>query len=224
MDSNEMIEKLKKKFKRSKFYVIERVQYWKGSDVNNFLVIAELPSIKPRVVVRYTQYSNCMPYIKHKGLRFATIDRIKYILYQSIMFKNILDAGQPKNYACILSRILKAEEEYLGKFKNPGKFRRFITKCEGEEINRIVENLKKFGDEKAKLLKNTTFILDYPKKGYTSKIYPSSSDIKIDVPYRPNESKHKKVKIPLRKFTKKNRRVKTRFITKMRTVKQPLSN
>lgn len=223
IDSSELVEKLNKKFKKSKFYVIERVQYWKGSDVNNFLVIAELPSIKPRVLVRYTQYSSCMPYIKHKGLRYATIDRIKYILYQSIMFKDILDAGQPKNYACILSRILKAEEEYLGKFKKPGKFRRFITKCEGEEINRIVENLKKFGDEKAKLLKNTTFILDYPKKGYTSKIYPSSSDVKIDVPYRPDELKYKKVKIPLRKFTKKNKRIKTRFITKRPTKrKQPL--
>jgi hypothetical protein len=225
-DVDEMVNKLNKLYKNKKnsssFYVIERVQYWKGSDVTNYLIVATLPNTKPRVIVRYTQYTTCMPYIRHKGLRYATIDRIKYILYQSIMFKDILDAGQPKNYACILSHILKAEEDYLSKFKKPGKFRRFITKCEGEEINRIVENLKNFGDEKTKLLKNTTFILDYPKKGFTSKIYPSSSDKIMDVPYRPYELEEKKVKIPVHSLSKKTKKIKTRFITKQKTIRTPL--
>lgn len=227
-DAKKLVDTLNEKFKNKNkkssisFRIIERVQYWKGSDVTNYLILCKLPDTNPRVIVRYTQYTTCMPYLRHKGLRYATIDRIKYILYQSIMFKDILDAGQPKNYACILSRILKAEEEYLGKFKKPGKFRRFITKCEGEEINRIVENLKRFGDEKTKLLKNTTFILDYPKKGFTSKIYPTSSDKKIDVPYRPYELEEKKVKIPIRKLGKKTKKLKTRFITKRRTTKMPL--
>ena len=138
------------------------------------------------------------------------------------MFQDILDAGQPKNYACILSHLLKAEEDYLKKFKNPGKFRRFITKCEGKEINKIVENLKKFGDKKTQLLKNTTFIVDYPKKGLTSKIYPTSSDSKMDVPYRPEDLEKKQVKIPIKKITKKNKIPKTKFVTKRRTIKKPL--
>ena len=221
-DAEELVEKLRKKYKNSKFRIIEKVQYWKGSDVTNYLVLAALPNIKPRVITRYTQYTSCMPYIKHKGIRYATIDRIKYILYQSIMFQDILDAGQPKNYACILSHLLKAEEDYLKKFKNPGKFRRFITKCEGKEINKIVENLKKFGDKKTQLLKNTTFIVDYPKKGLTSKIYPTSSDSKMDVPYRPEDLEKKQVKIPIRKITKKNKIPKTKFVTKRRTIKKPL--
>ena len=43
-----------------------------------------MPDTKPRIVANLTYYSNCMPYIKKDGVRFATIDRIKYKLYQSI--------------------------------------------------------------------------------------------------------------------------------------------
>ena len=224
-DLNELKEKLKKKFKKISIKIINKVEYWKGADSINSLLIVGFPNIKPRIVAKLTKYTNCMPYIQSKGIRYATIERIKYILYQSIIFKDILDAGESKNYACILSHILKAEEEYKNKSKSPGKFKRFITKCQGDEINQIIENLRKFSDEKEELLRQTTMVLDYPKPGLVSKIYPKSGDINMDIPYKPGEDKLKKYKIPVRKYSKRRRGLKTQFITKKRKrIKTPLFN
>ena len=47
-------------------------------------------------------------------------------------------------------------------------------------------------NEKAKLLNDTKFIIDDPKKGYITKVYPTQGD-NVKLPYKTSKTKKKEI-------------------------------
>ena len=94
------------------------------------------------------------------------------------------------------------------------KFRRYVGKCDADDVRKIEINLMDMWGQKMKTLKKTKYIIDSPKENYITKIYPMpSEDLKL--PYKPAEQSikqhikyHKDLKrkyksLDKRKITKK---------------------
>ena len=81
----------------------------------------------------------------------------------------------------------------IKKKKGTNKFKRIIGTCEGKEINKIYINKIKQWVEKRDTLRNTTYIIDSPKKNFVTKITPKPSDT-LTLPYKPEEASMKKTK------------------------------
>ena len=97
----------------------------------------------------------------------------------------------PQNYECLLTNLLKAEKQYhkthkLSKKNTKSKFRRYISKCQGDEYSKIVSNLTDRWTEKLKTLKQTRYYPNRPKKGFITKITKMPSKDLI-LPYKPEE-------------------------------------
>ena len=192
-DPDELIELLTKKFGNYTFKKEEKALYWKEIDVENVSIYAKKKnSNKYNKLITFTWIIECLPYLQYKGIRYATIDRMKYLYYRAISLPKVIQLTEenPLNYNCLLNNLLSVEYEY--KKKNPkskrSKFRRMVLKCKGKEgePSKIFDNLLKQFKEKIDQTKKTRYILDSPKKNYLTKIYPlPNKDVKM--PYKPAE-------------------------------------
>ena len=205
---------LKTKFKNYDFKIQEKYTYWKEIDVDNFILLYKKKGTKKFInILTLTHNTECMPYIKYNKIHYATIDRLKYLYYRAVSLKSIINKLEynPNNYQCLLSNILKLEDNYkkTDKFSEKGKFRRFISKCEGHELAKIKSNLMDRYIDKIQLLKKTKYKVNYPKEGLITKIYPLSKENKF-MPYKPEEEliKNSKDYINKTRNTKKTKKTK----------------
>ena len=198
---NKIKEILSKKFKKLKFTIQEKIHFWKEIDSYSFtLNVSNKRNLKHNSILTITESETCIPYIQYNNVRYVTIDRLKYILFRAVSLPKVIQMTDenPKNYECMLSNLIKVENEFNKKHKTQknikklqrSKYRRYIGKCEGDDIGKIVPNLTRMWAEKIKTLKKTKFILDAPKKGLISKIYPIPEK-ELKIPFRPMETRIK---------------------------------
>ena len=204
-ECNLLIDDLKKKFPHIKFRQEIKKLFWKEIDTENCIINATHKSVKYNNLITFTYHTSCMPYVQSNGIRYATIDRLKYILYRAVSLKEVTNMTEehPKNYECILSYLIKNEKLWKKKYpkSNKHKYKRFISKCDGIEINKIHKNLFERWLEKNKTLKKTKFYMDKPSEGMISKEYPKATK-ELYFPYKPDETHIKKI---IKKITKKRK-------------------
>jgi hypothetical protein len=194
--ANNLLKILQRKFKNMTFGVQEKIMYWKKTDTHSYTVHVTFNKIRHNYIAVFTDYENCLPYVQYNGVRYVTIDRMKFLLYKSVVLSDVMDLLEEHkvNYECMLSNLIKLEEDANKKKKRgSNKFKRIIATCEGTEINKIYLNKIKQWAEKKNTLKNTTYIIDAPKKNYVTKITPRPSE-KLTLPYKPEEMTLKKTK------------------------------
>ena len=137
---------LKSKFKNFKFIIQEKIMYWKEVDITNYSILSMRNNTnKYNNLITFTQIEACMPYLQYNGVRYATIDTLKYNYLRAISLPKIYQYIEinPKNYKCLLHNLLKVEKEFKKKYpkSKKTKFRQFVKKCEGEPLEKIYENL-----------------------------------------------------------------------------------
>tara|TARA_Y100000590_G_scaffold80685_1_gene89607 strand:- start:911 stop:2572 length:1662 start_codon:yes stop_codon:yes gene_type:complete len=206
--STNLLNELTKKYPSFSFNTNHNKYYWKEVDVYNVSISVSKGDIQYRDIITFTNYNSCMPYVQYNGIKYATITRMKYVLYRAVVLRDIIDRIEfnPDNYECMLDSIVKLEAKLNLKYSTKSKFRKNVYKCDGDELNKIVTNLINMTSEKEELLKQTQFLLDYPEEGLMSKIYPTpKGDIKL--PYRPGEKRYKKYKRQIK--TKKGKKLVT---------------
>ena len=192
-DPYKLKELLSQKFVDYIFKIEEKVMYWKEIDVENISIYSKKKySNKYNKIITFTWIIECLPYLQYKGIRYATIDRMKYLYYRAISLPKVIQLTEenPLNYKCLLNNLLKIEEEYKKNKSSSkkSKFRRIVLKCKGKEgePSKIFDNLLNQFKEKIEQTKKTKYILDSPKKNYLTKIYPlPNTDVKM--PYKPAE-------------------------------------
>ena len=189
-DALKLAKLLNKEFPDYLFSVQKKLQYWKEVDYELYNIYVSINNKTNNNICEITQQVSCVPYIQINKIRYVSIERLKYLLYRATALPTIyqnLDSN-PKNYNCILKKILEAEKK--SKISNRSRFRQNYHRCVGEEPNKISENLKKRWDKKLSLLSNTTVLVNKPKN-YITKIYPMpENDMRF--PYRPSERGLKK--------------------------------
>jgi hypothetical protein len=191
-----LLDLLQNKYKNFVFKKNEKKLYWKEIDVDNISIYGKKKnSNKYNKLITFTYITECLPFIQYNGERFATIDRMKYLYYKAVSMPKVIQLTEtnPLNYKCLLDNLLRVEQEYLK--KNPkskrSKFRRYVLKCEGSLPSKLFTNLMDRYGEKIKQTKKTKYILDSPKKGFITKIYPLPID-DVKFPYMPAEHAIKK--------------------------------
>ena len=172
--------------------------YWKTVDTHSYTIHVSFNKLKHNYIATFTDYENCMPYIQYDGVRYVTVDRMKFLLYKSVVMSDLMDLLEEHkpNYECMLSNLLLLEADANKKSKKKkgtNKFKRIIGTCEGKEINKIYINKIKQWVEKRDTLRNTTYIIDSPKKNFVTKISPKPSET-LTLPYKPEEASMKKTK------------------------------
>lgn len=224
----ELLELLPKKFPKLKFSKQEVINYWKEVDTNSFVInVSNGKNLKYNNILTITDHDTCMPYLQYNGIRYVTIDRLKYLYYRAVALKEVFNQieEQPMNYQCLLSNILAAEKDYHKKHKKSkmSKFRRYVGKCDADDVRKIEINLMDMWGQKMKTLKKTKYIIDSPKENYITKIYPMpSEDLKL--PYKPAEQSikqhikyHKDLK---RKYKSLDKRKRTKKIDKVSSARK----
>ena len=112
-------------------------------------------------LITFTFVTECMPYLQYDGVRYATIDRLKYLYYRAVSLPKVVQfiEENPRNYECMLSNLLKLEKEKnKGSIKGRGKFSRFVKQCDIVEGSKMYTNLLKDLVIKLNLLKRQNFI------------------------------------------------------------------
>lgn len=186
-------EILEKKYPDFTFKLQEKMMYWKEIDVDNWVLYGKKGNGRYNNLITFTFVTECMPYLQYDGVKYATLDRLKYLYYRAVSLPKVIQfiEDNPRNYECMLSNLLKLEQKKNKKsIKGKGKFRRFIKQCDIVEGSKIHSNLLKRFGEKIKLTKKTKFYIDQPKKGFITKTYPSPTD-DIKFPYKPAETQFK---------------------------------
>jgi len=183
---------LEKRFPNILFSVQKKLQYWKEVDYESYNIHVTLnEDFKNKNICEITQQVSCIPYIQINKVRYVTIERLKFMLYRATALPKLyqLMDSNPKNYECILKKVLQSENKSKKTIRS--KFRTNYYRCEGDEPNKIVENLQDRWKKKLTLLPKTTLHINRPK-GYITKTYPRPvSDLKL--PYRPEENGLKKI-------------------------------
>ena len=196
-ERNMLLQSLIKKFPDFKFKTEDRKVYWKEIDTDDYIINVSKGRIKHNNIIKFTHNLTCMPYVQSKGVRYVTVDRLKYQLYRAVTLNEVtkMTEERPENYECILSHIIKNEKSYTKKYprSNRHKFKRFISKCKGDEFSKIYNNLLDRWINKNETLKKTKFLIDHPKEGMITKIYPKPKE-DLYLPYKPDENLKKKVK------------------------------
>lgn len=177
--ASKILSILSNSFRKEKFKLVSNLQYWKGPDYDNVSIMVKINN-KYYELIKITNTSHCMPYVRYNKTNFVTIDRLKYILYFSLAFQPILKEiiDDPLHYACLLSDLIEAEKEFYENNKDVSaldgkhKFRSYVLQCEGKEVNKIVENLVKREKIKASLLRKSIYLPDFPIKNMDTKIAP----------------------------------------------------
>ena len=188
-----LIKHLHKKFRTFKFSYIIKHKFWKEQEDIDYILNVKIGT-KFNNLVTFTETDKCIPYVQYNKIRYATVDRIKYLYYKSLstptFIKNVED--NPMNYRCLLNNLLSAEKKYLKTTKTKkNKFRRYVSKCQGDEISKIQSTLADRWYDKIKDLKNTEYKFDKPRKGYITKIYKMAAEEKY-LPYKPEEELKRK--------------------------------
>jgi hypothetical protein len=185
-----ILKLLNKKFKNRTFNYIIKNKFWKEQEDVDYIVNVKIGD-KFNNLITFTETDKCIPYVQYNKIRYATVDRLKYLYYKSLstptFLKNIED--NPMNYKCLLNKLLSAEKTYK-KTKKNNKFRRYVSKCQGDEISKIHTTLTNRWYNKIKDLKDTEYRIDKPKKGYITKIYKMAEEEQF-LPYKPEEEKLK---------------------------------
>ena len=221
---NGLLDELNRNFKDYTFKLQTKNTYWKEIDVYNYTIVGKYKNRRYNNLITFTPAIECIPYIQYNGIRYATIDRLKYILFRAVAIPTIvqLTEANPRNYECLLSNLLKIEKD-ANKKKPKGKFRRFVGKCIGDELPKITQNLfDRFGS-KIRATKKTTNYLNFPKDNYITKSYPMPDDGE-KFPYKPAElevKKYKKIKLikykqSKKKSTKRSKKQKYKELNKLR--------
>ena len=201
---------LSNSFRKENFKLVSNLQYWKGPDYDNVSIMVKINN-KYYELIRITNTSHCMPYVRYNKTNFVTIDRLKYILYFSLAFQPILTEiiDDPLQYACLLSDLIEAEKEFYENNKDVSaldgkhKFRSYVLQCEGKEVNKIVENLVKREKIKASLLRKSIYLPDFPIKNMDTKITPNNIENKTSRQrFKPflNELEQKQNKLSKKKY------------------------
>ena len=180
--------------------------FWKEIDVDSITIFGKKNGLKKyNKLITFTIAETCMPYIKYNGVKYATIDRLKYLYYRAVALPEVIQLTEfnPQNYECLLSNLLTAEKHNKSK---KGKFKRFVAKCDAWTPAKRWKNLIKRDKEKVELLKQTSYKIDYPKKGFKTRIQPLPNK-EMQHSYDPRHSKIEKkmttYKYPRKKYTKK---------------------
>ena len=198
---------LNTKYSKFTFKLETKKMFWKEIDVDSITIFGKKNgSSDYNKLITFTLIETCMPYIQYNGIRYATIDRLKYLYYRAVSLPEVvkLTENNPNNYECLLSNLLIAEKK--SKTKN-GKFRRFIVKCDGWTPAKRWKNLIKKSHLKEDLLRSTHYKIDYPKKGMKTTIAPLPGK-NVIIPYSPILHKIKKDRTTYRypynkRYTKK---------------------
>tara|TARA_B110000238_G_C16107493_1_gene431175 strand:+ start:75 stop:1592 length:1518 start_codon:yes stop_codon:yes gene_type:complete len=182
-----LISKLKQKYPKRIFGYVVKNKFWKEQEDVDYTVYVKVGK-KSNNLITFTEVDKCIPYIQYNKVRYATVDRLKYLYYRAISTPNFIKLVEDDsiNYKCLLNNLLIAEKKYnkLNKTKKKSKFRRYVSKCQGEETSKIMETLSQRWYNKMKDLKNTKYYIN-KKKGLITKVYKMSDDLML--PYKPEE-------------------------------------
>lgn len=191
----ELMPLLEKRFRDANFKLVEKILYWKDIDSENYTIMFNKNGSKYLPLITFTKANECMPYVQYRGVRYATIDRLKYNYFRAVSLHKILYKSEiaPKNYGCLLQNLLDAENAQKIKKGSrilKGKFERFRKECIGDEVGKLMDNLYTFFGENVKFTNASKQYIDTPKKGLITKIYPLEQDTN-KFNYRPAERKRK---------------------------------
>ena len=191
---DKILKLLKDKFPKKELVSYKRLMFWREhEDIETVIGVKEGKQVNN--IITITQHDNCMPYVQYNGIRYATIDRLKYLYYEAMATPNFQRTVEddPKNYECLLTNLINAEKQYKKqkktKKKSNGKrsrFRRYISKCQGDEYSKIVGNLIDRWIDKTKTLKSTHYYVNKPHKGYITKV-SKMPNTELFLPYKPEE-------------------------------------
>jgi len=189
-----LLDILKKKFKSNNFKIYQRQLYWKEHDDVETILTMKTKNNKYKNLATFIESDLCLPYVKYNGIKYATIDRLKYLYYYAKELPDLfkLTEENPLDYNCLLKELINAEKQYnKTKKRKKSKFRRFVVKCQGQEIGKRVINLQNRWFDKLNTIKKTKMYIDKPKKGYLTKVYPLPKE-ELYLPYKPEENYLKK--------------------------------
>ena len=195
-----IMDKLKKRFRNTDFRTSERQFYWKQY-IDEETRIYVKHNNKFHLLVNFVEHAKCMPYYKSNNVKHASIDLMIFNYRHRKELPDIykITEGMPYDYECMLKDLLDAYKKYSE--SKPMKYERYVSRCVGEPVDKRKELMSDRWIDKKKTLKKTKYYVDYPTKGFISKITPIEHSINF-LPYKPSESAFKKYY----HFTKKGRR------------------
>jgi hypothetical protein len=180
-----LLNLLKKKYPKHKFKIIQKHSYWKEHLDDDIILLVKVGNKYNSLITFTVSEKNCVPYIQYNGVRYVTVDKLKYLYYKALSvpeFYKLVENDQ-LNYRCLLNNILKSEKKY--KTKKRSKFRQFVKKgCKEWRIGKREDKLIAKYNSKIASLKKTKYYKNKPKKGYITKVSPISND-DLYLPYYP---------------------------------------
>ena len=178
-----LFDLLKNVYKNEKFKISKRLLYWKQQFDTEFIIYVKNKN-KYFKLVTFVEVEACVPYIKANNKNYATSDNIIFNLYYRKEMGKLFKKSEiiPYDVDCVLRDVLKSQK----KFKKTRKFKRYISRCIGDEIDKRITSSQDRWEKKMKLVKKTKYYIDYPNKGLITKIQPLPEK-KIKTPYRPEE-------------------------------------
>ena len=195
-----LLRELTEKFPEFVFKAQNKTEYWKEADSDSYCinVTKKGTNIKYNSIIQITQPVTCIPYIQYNNVKYASVDRLKYIYYRGASIPSVINKVEQnnKNYGCLLSHLLASEKAYNKKrSKHKTKFKRFIGKCKGKEVNKMRKKLLSRWKERHEREVESKVRFNYPEKGLATRIYPMASK-GSNMPYRPmdDDFKHNELK------------------------------
>ena len=64
--------------------------YWKEIDVDNITILGRLDDGRFNKLITFTIIETCMPFVQYNKVRYATIDRLKYLYYRAVSIPEIV--------------------------------------------------------------------------------------------------------------------------------------
>ena len=101
-------EILEKKYPDFTFKLQEKLMYWKEIDVDNW-VDGKKGNGRYNNLITFTFVTECIPYLQYDGVKYVTLDRLKYLYYRAVSLPKVIQfiEDNPRNYECMLSNLLK---------------------------------------------------------------------------------------------------------------------
>ena len=119
---------------KMKFVKTGKIMYWKKVDTHSYTIHVSFNKIKHNYIATFTDYENCMPYVQYNGVRYVTVDRMKFLLYKAVVMSDLMDLLEEHkpNYECICFLICF----YLNKTPNEAKRNEELTNS-SESLERV---------------------------------------------------------------------------------------
>ena len=207
-----LLKALNEKYSGHSFRYENKLVYWKEIDINNYCIYVRLKGHKSyHKLVTFTEIMECMPYIQYNGVRYATLDRMKHIIYRGVVLPGVIQMTETnfRDYECMLTNLLKSVKNQKPK---RDKYRRFVKKCVGAQgFDKMVLNRLKMFSKKIDIASKTELKSNTPRKGYMTKIYPMPDD-DIKFPYKPVEQEIKSKKYGIRKERKRKTKLRNKDV------------